>query len=102
MKKYNKAIENIPGDGYRVVAPDDFVHQSLKHYKRGFNEMGKGYEVLEYAPVENMSVEGRDTYMRVHDRAIILRASMAGVKAELKTLSGKRKHPFALENIQND
>jgi len=102
LKKYNKAIENIPGDGYRVVAPDDFVHQSLKHYKRGFNEKGKGYEVLEYAPVENMSVEGRDTYMRVHDRAIILRASMAGVKAELKTLSGKKKHPFALENIQND
>lgn len=102
LKKYNKAIENIPGDGYRVVAPDDFVHQSLKHYKRGFNEMQKGYEHLEYAPVENMSVEGRDIYRRVHDRAIILQASMQGVKAELKTLSGKRKHPFALENIQND
>ena len=91
LKKYNKAIENIPGDGYRVVAPDDFVKQSLKHYKRGFNEMQKGYDHLEYAPVENMSVEGRDTYMRVHDRAIILQASMQGVKAELKTLSGKRK-----------
>lgn len=102
LKKYNKAIENIPGDGYRLVSPDDFVHQSLKHYKRGFNEMKKGCNILEYAPVENMSVEGRDTYMRVHDRAIILQASMAGVKAELKTLSGKRKHPFALENIQND
>lgn len=102
LKKYNKAIENIPGDGYRIVAPDDFVHQSLKHYKRGFNEMQKGYDTLEYAPVENMSVEGRDTYMRVHDRAIILRASMAGAKAELKTLSGKRKHPFALENMQNN
>lgn len=102
LKKYNKAIENIPGAGYRVVAPDDFVHQSLKHYKRGFNEMGKGYEVLEYAPVENMSIEGKDTYIRVHDRAIILRASMADAKAELKTLSGKRKHPFAVENIQNN
>lgn len=102
LKKYNKAIENIPSDGYRVVAPDDFVRQSLKHYKRGFNEMQKGFDHLEHAPVENMSIEGRDTYMRVHDRAIILQASMQGVKAELKTLSGKRKHPFALENIQND
>ena len=64
--------------------------------------MGKGYEVLEYAPVENMSIEGKDTYIRVHDRAIILRASMADAKAELKTLSGKRKHPFAVENIQNN
>lgn len=39
LKKYNKTIENITGDGYRVVSPDDFVGQSLKHYKRGFNEM---------------------------------------------------------------
>lgn len=99
LKKYNKAIENIPGDGYRVVAPDDFVHQSLKHYKRGFNEMQKGYDHLEYAPVENMTIEGRDTYRRVHDRAIILQASMQGVKAELKTLSGKRKRPLAIDNM---
>lgn len=99
LKKYNKAIENIPGDGYRVVDPDDFVQQSLKHYKRGFSQMQKGYDHLEYAPVENMSVEGRDTYMRVHDRAIILQASMQGVRAELKTLSGKRKRPLAIDNM---
>lgn len=30
LKKYNKAIENIPGDGYRITSPDDFVNQSLK------------------------------------------------------------------------
>lgn len=102
LKKYNKAIENIPGDGYRLVSPDDFVQQSLKHYKRGFNEMQKGYDTLEHAPIKDMSVEGRDTYMRVHDRAIILQASMQGAKVELKTLSGRKKHPFALENVQNN
>ena len=41
LKKYSKTIENIVGDGYRLVNPDDFVQQSLKHYKRGFNEMQK-------------------------------------------------------------
>lgn len=99
LKKYNKTLECIIGDGYRLVNPDDFVQQSLKHYKRGFNEMQKGYDHLEYAPVENMSVEGRDTYMRVYDRAIILQASMTGVRAELKTLSGKRKRPLAIDNM---
>ena len=73
----------------------------LKHYKRGFNEMKKGYEVLEYAPTKNMTKEGRDAYRRVHDRAITLAAAMKGASVELKTL-GQKKHPFAIENMQNN
>lgn len=101
LKKYSKAIQNIVGDGYRVVNPDDFVQQSLKHYKRGFNEMQKGYDTLEYAPTKDMTPEGRDTYRRVYDRTIILQAAMKGASVELKTL-GQKKHPLAIENMQND
>lgn len=101
LKKYNKTIENIPGDGYRIVAPDDFVQQSLKHYKRGFGEIKKGHDTLSYAPVQDMTEEGRAIYTRVYDRAVILQASMQGVKTELKTLS-KKNHPFALDNMQNN
>lgn len=99
LKKYNKTLECVIGDGYRITSPDDFVQQSLKHYKRGFNEMGKGYEVLEYAPTKDMTKEGRDTYRRVHDRAVILQASMKGASVELRTL-GEKKHPMALENVK--
>lgn len=99
LKKYNKTIENIPGDGYRLVNPDDFVNQSLKHYKRGFNEMQKGYDTLEYAPTKDMSKEGLSTYRRVHDRAITLAATMKGASVELRTL-GQKKHPMALENMK--
>lgn len=99
LKKYNKAIENIPGDGYRITSPDDFVQQSLKHYKRGFNEMQKGYDTLEYAPTKDMTKEGRDIYRRVHDRAITLAAAMKGASVELRTL-GQKKHPMALENMK--
>lgn len=102
LKKYNKAIQNIIGDGYRIVNPDDFVNQSLKHYKRGFNEMQKGYDTLEYAPVQDMTPEGRDIYTKVYDRTIILNAAMKGASVELKTLANKRSHPLAVENIQND
>lgn len=93
LKKYNKAIENIIGDGYRITNPDDFVQQSLKHYKRGFNEMQKGYDHLENAPIKDMTPEGLNAYRRVHDRAIILQASMRGTSVELKSLA-KRDHPF--------
>lgn len=102
LRKYNKTIENIPGDGYRTVEPDNFVDQSLKHYKRGFNEMQKGFDTLEHAPIKDMTPEGLTTYRRVHDRAVILAAAMKGAHVELKTLGEKKKHPFAVENIRRD
>lgn len=101
LKEYNKAIENIVVSGYRLVDPDDFVQQSLKHYKRGFTEMGKGHTILEYAPTKDMSKEGLNTYRRVHDRAITLAAAMKGTAVELKALGQKKQHPMALENIKN-
>lgn len=93
LKQYGKAIENIRDDGYRVVNPDDFVNISLGHYKKGFNEIQKATDTLTYAPVKAMSEEGRETYRRFNDRAIMLHASMSGIKTELKML-GEKKHPF--------
>ena len=98
LKKYNNTIANIVGDGYRLTSPGDFVQQSLKHYKRGFTEMQKGYDTLEYAPIKDMSKEDLNTYRRVHDRAITLAAAMKGASVELRTL-GQKKHPMALENM---
>ena len=93
-------LENIIGDGYRIVEPDNVVNQSLKHYKRGFNEMQKGYDTLEYAPTKDMTPEGRETYRRIHDRSITLAATLKGVSVELKSL-GQRKHPMSIENIKS-
>lgn len=98
LNKYNKTIENITGDGYRLVNPDEYVNYSLKHYKRGFKEMQKGYNVLEHAPKKHMSKEGLDTYRRVYDRAITLSAAMKGASVELKTL-GQKRHPMSVENL---
>ena len=100
LQKDGIYLENIIGDGYRIVEPDKVVTHSLKHYKRGFNEMQKGFDTLINAPVRDMSEEGRDTHRRVYDRAVILSASMQGAAVELKAL-GQNKHPFAIENIRN-
>lgn len=91
-------LENIVGDGYRLVMPDNFIDHSLKHYKRGFHEMQKGYDTLAHAPTKNMTLEGRNTYRRVYDRAITLAATMQGVSVELKTLS-RKQHPMAVKNM---
>lgn len=99
LKNYNKCIENIVGDGYRVVKPDDFIGVSFKHIKRGTKEIKKGFETIQYAPVKDMSEEGKSAYRRFYDRAVILNATAEGAKVEFKKLAEKN-HPFMLENIK--
>lgn len=98
LKSYGVVLESIHGDGYRIVKPDDYVAHSLKHYKKGFNEFQKGSDTLSHAPIKDMTEEGRETYRRVNDRAILLHASLKGAVVELKTL-GEKKHPFLPKNI---
>ena len=92
LDKYKKSIENIRGDGYRLIQPDDFIHSSLNHYRKGFKSIQRGYKVLENAPVDDMTSDGKVTYRLVKDRSLVLLASMKGASAELKTLS--RRNPF--------
>lgn len=98
LKKFNKIIENISGDGYRVVEPDDFVEKSLKCYKRGFNSMKKGSDILVNSPTKDMTQEGREAHRRVTDRVIVLNASIMGARVELKELS-KKSHPMDVARI---
>lgn len=100
LLKHGICLESISGDGYRLVEPDNFVNHSLKRYKRGFNEMQKGYDILANAPTAKMTSEGREVYRRVNDRALVLTAAMKGASVELKTL-GQKRHPMQLENIKN-
>lgn len=90
LNKYGYLLESIRKCGYRIVEPDNFVDQSLKHYKRGFNEFKKGTDTLAHAPINEMTEEGRTEYRRVNDRAIILQAHLNGASVELKTLARKR------------
>lgn len=95
---FNRCIENIRGDGYRIVKPDDFTSHSLKHYKRGFNELQKGKTILDNAPTKDMTQEGLTTFRRVYDRSVLLVSSMEGAKAELISLN-RDKSPFSPDNI---
>ena len=39
---------------------------------------------------------------RLYDNKVISKSFMQRPKTELKTLAGKRTHPFELENMQNN
>jgi len=91
IKKYNKVLESVKGVGYRIILPDEYTDNTLGHYKRGFKELQRGYEVIESAPTAEMSPEGLEIHKRIHDRSTVLLASMQGAKAELKMLNKRRK-----------
>lgn len=51
--------------------------------------------------LNEMSLDERMEYQKIHDRAVILQATMKGTSVELRTL-GEKKHPMALKNIKNN
>lgn len=97
LNQYGRALDCVKNQGYRLILPGDYVSKSMKHYKRGFTEIKKGKDTLDYAPVNDMTTEEREAYVRVHDKSVILQASMEGALCELKVL-GTKTHPFLAQN----
>jgi len=93
----SKTIKSLAGQGYSIVNPDEYTDISLKHIKSGFNKIDKGYQVLQYAPVNEMSKEGLEAFRHVSDRAKTLHAMIAGGCTELKLLN-KKKSKLVLSN----
>ena len=96
QRQYNRHIESVRSEGYRVIKPDDTVKASLSHYKRGFKEMQKGQDILTHAPIQDMSQEGREVFNRTYDRAVRLNAAMLGGVTELNALGDSNNHPLAI------
>ena len=71
---------------------------SQNHIKRGFNQVQKGADTLTYAPVKDMSEEGRNTYRYIYDRTKQLEAGLKGGVVEIKMLREKRRE-FLPENV---
>ena len=98
LTEYKICIESIRGVGYRRVLADDFTKHTLGYYRRGFNAIQHGTNILSNAPVADMSEDGREIHRHVYDRTRALEASMKGAIVEVKTLRDK-KHPFLPENV---
>jgi hypothetical protein len=93
-----KTVKPVIGQGYIIINPDNYVDLSLGHIKRGFKQIDKGYEILQFAPVNNMSKEGLQTYRHVSDRAMSLQAMVAGGCTELKMLNKKQSKLLPINN----
>lgn len=90
LLEMGKMIKSVTGQGYTIINPDEYTDLSLKHIKTGFNQIDKGHQILQYAPINNMTREGLESYRHVSDRAKTLHAMLAGGCAELKLLNKKK------------
>lgn len=100
LKEHGKLIECVRDYGYRLVEPGDYVQASGVHNRRGLIEIRKGKDILDYAPVNDMTSDERIVYNRFHDQETRLVASMEGAVCQLKIL-GKKSHPL-LDCVHND
>ena len=91
-----KMIESVHGVGYRVVSPDEYTGQSVRCVISGAKKIDDGNKILMYAPVNDMTQPGLESYNRVSDRMRVLQASLAGAKVEIKMLEKQRRHPLAI------
>ena len=82
------------GIGYKVARPDEYTDGSVKSIMAGARRIDRGQKILQCAPVNDMNQYELQEYNDVRDRVILLSASVAVAKAEVKRLCRDRMNPL--------
>ena len=80
-------IVNVRGIGYKVCPPDNYTGEGVRYMRQGARHIDRGAKIINHAPVNDMSQNGREVHNRVNDRMMRLQAAMAGASTELHMLS---------------
>jgi hypothetical protein len=86
LRDYGKVIVSLPKQGYKVIAPDEYVGHAIKYVEAGSKRIKTAHSILDCAPVDKMTVPGRTRFNMVYDRMAAFYAFMQGGVKELKTL----------------
>lgn len=99
VQSRGKMIKSVHGKGYCLVNPDDYSRCAVSKIVSGGRRITAGHRILQDAPLEDMSQNGRIIHRNVSDRVTILHAAITGATVEVKKLSNKN-NPLLPENIQ--
>lgn len=91
---FGRMIASVHGIGYRIINPDEYTEQSVKMIVSGAKRINSGANIMNHAPVKDMTEDGITRYNLVGDRLRILQASVEGAKVEIKMLERQRQHPL--------
>lgn len=95
LEKKGKAIAPIGGGDYQVLYPGDYSGAYANQVKLASRRIKRGGQILEGAPVNDMSPEERMTFNNVYDFHKRVESRLAGEYVEVERLAQK-KHPFAI------
>lgn len=97
LEEMGRTVKSVRKVGYQLVMPDDYSSLAAAHVRAGTKRISHGKRILDNAPEERMTPEGRDMYRHMKDRMTTLDAFMRGARTEVKALTVK-KHPLLSQN----
>ena len=93
LEDRGKMIQCIGGKDYRILYPGDYSGAYAREVKLAKKRIRHGGKIIKGAPVNDMTVEERQTFNAVSDFHTRLEAQAVGSYVEVKRLTGK-KHPL--------
>ena len=96
LEERGKMIQPIGGKDYQVLYPGDYSKAYVREVKLAQKRIKHGGKIIKNAPVNDMSIEERQTLNNVSDFHVRLEAQTRGSYVEVKRLTGKRKNPLAI------
>jgi len=70
-------LENVKGDGYMLMHPDDQISKtSQKYYRHARKKINRMVSVLTYVDSEKLSFEGKQKQLDQLGRAAFIRAAV--------------------------
>lgn len=97
LEEVGRTVKCVRKVGYQLVMPDEYSDVAAAHVRSGAKRISHGKRILDHAPEDKMSPEGRDMYRHMKDRMTTLAAFMQGARTEVRELTAK-KHPLLSQN----
>lgn len=99
LEPAGKAVVAIGHGDYQIIHPGDYAGAYAREIKRAKKRIKHGAQLLQGAPVKDMTADELTVYHRVNDFSTRLMASFSGSVVEIKKLTTP-KHPLekALES----
>ena len=94
LEDRGKMMQSIGGKDYQVLYPGDYSGAYAREVKLAKKRIKHGGKIIKGAPVNDMTVEERQTFNNISDFHTRLEAQTVGNYVEVKRLVGKRKNPL--------
>jgi len=67
LTKSGKRLKNVRGIGYQVLKPGEYLDESVKHLKKGTNQIKKSVDIITGAPIHLLEPYERSNYVAHKD-----------------------------------